>query len=252
MKINGFEIRKDITGKKFGMLTAIKPVGRDKYHKTIWEFQCDCGNSIDRISADVVNGSIKSCGCASNTFRANAHIKDLTGQTFGYLKPYKRLSKQDKNGNYYWLCECLACGNPSFEVISASLLSGNTKTCGCTKSLGEKEIINLLTQNQIRYKKEYCFDTLVSDTGTQLKYDFYLIDYHRLIEFDGEQHFISQMHGWNDEQSFKRREQHDKMKNEYALQNNIPLVRIPYWERGKITLDMILKDKYLVRGKQNE
>lgn len=229
------------------MLTAIKPVGRDKNHKTIWEFQCDCGNVINKISADIVNGHTKSCGCATNSFHAKARIKNLVGQTFGYLKPYKRLEKQDKYGNYYWLCECLACGNPNFETTSTRLLTGNVKTCGCTKSLGEKEIIDLLVQNKIAYKKEYCFDTLVSDTGTNLKYDFYLIDYHRLIEFDGEQHYKSQKHGWNNEKSFNRRMQHDKMKNTYALKNNIPLVRIPYWERGKITLDMLLGDKYLIK-----
>jgi len=39
----------------------------------------------------------------------------------------------------------------------------------------------------------------------------------------------------------------DKEKNEYALSNNIPLVRIPYWERDNITLEMIMGDKYLVR-----
>ena len=37
------------------------------------------------------------------------------------------------------------------------------------------------------------------------------------------------------------------MKNKYCLINNIPLVRIPYWERDKITLDMILGSTYEVR-----
>ena len=39
----------------------------------------------------------------------------------------------------------------------------------------------------------------------------------------------------------------DKIKNEYALSHNILLVRIPYWERDKITLDMILGSTYEVR-----
>ena len=39
----------------------------------------------------------------------------------------------------------------------------------------------------------------------------------------------------------------DKIKNEYALSHNIPLVRIPYWERDKITLEMILGSTYEVR-----
>jgi len=41
-------------------------------------------------------------------------------------------------------------------------------------------------------------------------------------------------------------QQRDKEKNEYALSHNIPLVRIPYWERDNITLDMIMGDKYLI------
>ena len=39
----------------------------------------------------------------------------------------------------------------------------------------------------------------------------------------------------------------DKVKNDYALTHNIPLVRIPYWERDNITLDMIMGDQYLIK-----
>jgi len=38
----------------------------------------------------------------------------------------------------------------------------------------------------------------------------------------------------------------DKIKNEYCKNNNISLVRIPYWEKNKITLEMLLGDKYLI------
>lgn len=39
----------------------------------------------------------------------------------------------------------------------------------------------------------------------------------------------------------------DKVKNNYALTHNIPLVRIPYWERDNITLDMIMGNQYLIK-----
>lgn len=42
----------------------------------------------------------------------------------------------------------------------------------------------------------------------------------------------------------------DKIKNNYALSHNIPLVRIPYWEIKNITLDMLLEDKYLINNKE--
>lgn len=39
-----------------------------------------------------------------------------------------------------------------------------------------------------------------------------------------------------------------KFKNEWAAAHNIPLVRIPYTERDNITLDMLLGDRFLVKG----
>ena len=40
--------------------------------------------------------------------------------------------------------------------------------------------------------------------------------------------------------------QYDIIKNEYAVKRGIPLVRIPYSEKGAITLDLLFSDKYLV------
>ena len=45
---------------------------------------------------------------------------------------------------------------------------------------------------------------------------------------------------------FEAIQEHDKRKNNYALKNNIPLVRIPYSERSKITLETIFGNKFLV------
>jgi len=38
---------------------------------------------------------------------------------------------------------------------------------------------------------------------------------------------------------------YDSQKNKYALEHDIDLVRIPYWERDNINLNMILGDQYL-------
>lgn len=64
----------------------------------------------------------------------------------------------------------------------------------------------------------------------------------RIIEFDGEFHYIDS-NIWNS-QTVK---DNDIIKNNYCNKNNIPLVRIPYWERDKITLDMIMGDQYLCK-----
>ena len=120
----------------------------------------------------------------------------------------------------------------------------HTQSCGCMTSLGESNIQKILQINNINFKKQHCFkDFVYEDTQHHPRYDFYLPDYNRLIEFDGKQHYEDSQ--WN---SLDLQQQRDKLKNEYALQHNIPLVRIPYWERDNVTLEMILGDQYLIKG----
>lgn len=53
---------KDLTGKKFGMLTVIGLQDTDS-RKTYWVCQCDCGNIKVVRSDSLKSGAIRSCGC---------------------------------------------------------------------------------------------------------------------------------------------------------------------------------------------
>lgn len=68
----------------------------------------------------------------------------------------------------------------------------------------------------------------------------------RLIEFDGEHHYQEISFHKDNRYSLKDRQERDKKKNEWAKNNNIPLVRIPYWEKDNITMDMIMGDNFLI------
>ena len=59
----------DITGKKFGKLTAIKVHHKSTYGHYFWEFKCDCGNSKVIDANHVKKGSTKSCGCIGKHFK---------------------------------------------------------------------------------------------------------------------------------------------------------------------------------------
>lgn len=59
-----------------------------------------------------------------------SRFKDLTGEVFERLTPTKHVGS-DKWGSALWECLC-ECGNIVI-VTSGSLLSGNTKSCGCLK-----------------------------------------------------------------------------------------------------------------------
>lgn len=54
---------KDITGIKFGRLLAVNCVGVSTSRNKIWEFLCDCGNTVSSTVNAVSSGNTKSCGC---------------------------------------------------------------------------------------------------------------------------------------------------------------------------------------------
>lgn len=70
---------KDLTGQRFGRLTAIEIDERGERGKTYWICECDCGN-IKSVRSDLLTrGSTKSCGCikresdARNVSRNHKH-----------------------------------------------------------------------------------------------------------------------------------------------------------------------------------
>jgi very-short-patch-repair endonuclease len=67
----------------------------------------------------------------------------------------------------------------------------------------------------------------------KLKFDFYLPNYNLCIEYDGRQHF-EPIDFFGGEKNFEIIKKRDKIKNEYCLNNNIHLIRIPYNEYKNI------------------
>lgn len=63
--ITGYKILKDLTGKRYGKLTAIQV---SKVRKTAyWDFQCDCGNVKPIRGVNVTDGRVKTCGSCKIT-----------------------------------------------------------------------------------------------------------------------------------------------------------------------------------------
>lgn len=64
----------DITGEKFGLLTA-KYYVRSGKQGTIWHCECECGGSVDTYVGNLRCGNIKSCGCLERQNRDMQHEK---------------------------------------------------------------------------------------------------------------------------------------------------------------------------------
>lgn len=245
-------------GQKFGLLTVLERAGSDRQRCALWKCQCDCGEYTVVRGANLRNGHTQSCG-KHNRGNRTGHPNQLKGQENLAIytnawptmigQKYGKLLVLERAGNHIYpsgqtqprlRCKC-DCGN---EVIVApqSLRNGATQSCGCiTTSIGESNIQQILLENNIEFIKGYKF----SDLGS-LRYDFYLPNYNRLIEFDGRQH-NNPSSLWDDKESFETRKHRDQLKNDYAKNHSIDLVRIPYIERDSITLELLLGDKYLLK-----
>ena len=238
----------DLTDQKFGRLTVLE---RDKNRKTTsgsyWICQCECGTIKSVKSISLRNGDISSCGCYRQEQLRKAKYQkseeEMLNKRFGKLVVKQRSKRKGNGGELYWICQC-DCGK-TIEVRGHELRrkdENRTVSCGCYhRSIGATNIMDCLIFNGIEFIDEYVFPDLPKS-----RFDFAIIENGkvvRLIEFDGEQHY-KDVKQWG---GLELQQERDKVKNEYALSHNIPLVRIPYWERDKITLEMILGSTYEVR-----
>lgn len=70
---------KDLTGQKFGKLTAIKRVDdyilKNGRHKIMWLCKCDCGNESIVRGEDLRSGHTKTCGCSWGQYHGKSHEK---------------------------------------------------------------------------------------------------------------------------------------------------------------------------------
>lgn len=119
----------DLTGQRFGRLTALKRV-ENRGKKTQWLFQCDCGNQKVLDPSQVKNGMIRSCGCLLREATGLRHFKDLTGQKIGRWTVLERV--ENENNCVKWKCQC-ECGEIR-NVFANSLLNGTSLSCGCYKA----------------------------------------------------------------------------------------------------------------------
>ena len=112
---------------------------------------------------------------------------------------------------------------------------------GCPKcnrgfSRGEDRIAKYLTAIEVSFTREETFDkALMSDFGLPLRYDFFLPAHNLLIEFDGAQHFYPIRYSAEETEDviharFLLTCKYDAIKNEYAKNKGITLIRISYLE----------------------
>ena len=226
--VSGLHNAIDLTGKKVGRL-LVQYLSQKKPRK--WHCVCECGNEVDVITNCLANEHTKSCGCLQVDSAIQKNIKDIAGQQFGFLTAIES-AYHKKNVGFVWKCIC-KCGKECYVPLGY-LTGGNTKSCGCLVSGVEEKIASLLSEYGVQFDRQKTF--IGCKDQAKLKFDFYIPSMNLAIEYDGELHY-KETSLKNNVQEQQRR---DAIKTKYCEENDIILLRIPYWEKDNI--ESILTD----------
>lgn len=118
----------------------------------------------------------------------------------------------------------------------------------CQLSKGARMVLYHLRTLGLNFDIEYYFKNCRGNRKP-LPFDFVIFDkdgqVEWLCEFDGELHYEPPRYSHDEEKNlknFKRTQRYDKIKTEYCANNNIPLLRIPYWERDNGNIEKVIDD----------
>lgn len=110
----------------------------------------------------------------------------------------------------------------------------------CNKSKGETAVREFLIKLGETFTEQKTFNDC-RGAKRPLPFDFYLPERTLCIEYDGEAHFSDsswyegKFRGGHGPEDFVDLQRHDAIKTNYCLANNIKLIRIPYWDIGRIS-----------------
>jgi hypothetical protein len=204
----------------------------------------------------------KRCPCCKNK---KVHKLDSLGSLYSEI--FKIWSNKNKKSPYeyapnsgqqvWW--KCLEGKHDDYKRKISGSNTCNFRCPECQYSQGEDKISQILISknfvkisqeeydildNTDKIKKKYyipqkTFGGLIGLGNCLLSYDFYLPQYNLLIEYQGEFHDGTAKKQSKEE--FKKQQEHDKRKREYAKSKNIKLLEIWYHEYENI--EVILKSK---------
>lgn len=185
--------------------------------------------------------------CASENIHLQA--RKSADDVYNDFKQYGGilLNKNDYLGwNYKNLnVICNECGEIFTTSYCAFMQHGGQVCSKCASNLskGERAIKNILEEHNIEFNMQFRFDDCRNIIS--LPFDFYLPNYNVCIEYDGEGHYKPiNRGGISDEEAIavlNGIKYRDSIKTDYCNDNNIKLIRIPYWDFDNINYILTTK-----------
>ena len=164
------------------------------------------------------NDNCKEERCGISSFHSTA---ECFNSCLHYHNPHLNVVEpmpSDIGYNSMVMVRCEKCSY-AWEVLAKSVLYGS-KSCKCKMSKGERIVSEILDKLGIKY----LYNKTIKGHG--IRPDFQLVDFgYAIIEVDGRQHRES-VSLFGGEAEYKKTQNRDEKKNQYCIDNNIPLLRL--------------------------
>lgn len=210
----------------------IKIIG--KYTGVKNQIKCYClkhNNYFERLALSLFNDN---CGCDE------CH-KELARLVSGFSEDeyveilHSSFPDVDLVGEYITLQDTtdFYCQKCNISWQDKPILVKNRGCPSCDNNRTENLVGKIFDKYGFKYLRQYSFDDCKDKR--KLMFDYYLVDYNIVCEYDGEQHYFPVGFGCKNEnesyEKFLYTQKHDEIKNNYCKDNNISIIRIPYWEK---------------------
>jgi hypothetical protein len=199
---------------------------------SLLKYKCSCGNE-DEITFYRFKNLGRRCRECSIKKLNHSGIKRHYEEIRQYIEDqgYLLLTEKEDYKNVNTKIKLMCDEGHEYEATYKNFKQHNRRCPLCKSSKGERLIEDLLSESGINYDTQYEFNGLVGVAGYPLRFDFAILNEDSelvlLIEYDGDFHFKEIYKG----DSYQRSQIHDKRKNDYCISNEIPLLRIPIWEK---------------------
>ncbi len=194
----------------------------------------ECGHTYEIDIYEFIEGKRRCGKCKGKVLRAqNAEdieviklkTKKLTGGEYSFVDDHYINSKTDHKFLHH---TCGTVFKKKWEKFKGTPKQSGQRCTECYRkgmeSGASRFVRDVLDHLHITYDCEKRFkDCTNPDTGNVLPFDYYLPEVNTLIEVDGEQHERGSFTKYDSKGTRKR----DKIKNRYAEEKGIELVRIP-------------------------
>ena len=204
-------------------------------NKTKLNIICDKGHEWHPTFDNFINKNRRCRKCADiqNGINQRLQWEEIMRrvESYGYklITTEKEYVNQDSKLKAY-------CPNGHIYEFYINNFQQGKRCSKCLMSSGEQEISRILS----KYSIEYIFNYRFKDESVKTKpFDFKIYNKNICIEYDGQQHFHMQF----DKTLLELMNQHysDNIKTQFCKNNNIQLIRIPYWEFNNIEQILIEK-----------